>query len=82
MSARNRELIGLIPASLLVTAGDTRKVKEGLADGTVDIVIGTHALLGKAMKLARLGLLIVDEEQHFGVKQKERLKELGEGCMC
>ncbi len=49
---------------------------KGLADGTVDIVIGTHALLGKAIKFRDLGLLVVDEEQHFGVSHKERLKEL------
>lgn len=44
--------------------------------GTVDIVVGTHALLGKAIKFRDLGLLIIDEEQHFGVGHKERLKEL------
>ena len=51
-------------------------MKEGLADGTVDIVVGTHALLGKAIRFRDLALLIVDEEQHFGVGHKERLKEL------
>jgi transcription-repair coupling factor (superfamily II helicase) len=51
-------------------------VKAGIADGTIDIVIGTHALLAKSIKFADLGLLIVDEEQHFGVKHKERLKDL------
>ena len=50
--------------------------RQGLADGTVDIVIGTHALLGKAIKFKDLGLLVVDEEQHFGVGHKERLKTL------
>jgi transcription-repair coupling factor (superfamily II helicase) len=65
--------------SRLVTPADAKKIKEGLADGTVDIVIGTHALVSKTVKFARLGLLVVDEEQHFGVKQKEKLKELGEG---
>src|SRR4030095_9099915 len=44
--------------------------------GTVDIVIGTHALLAKAIKFKKLGLVIVDEEQHFGVAHKERLKAL------
>ncbi len=52
------------------------KTKKGLADGTIDIVVGTHALLGKAIKFKDLGLVIVDEEQHFGVAHKERLKEL------
>ena len=65
--------------SRLVTANDSKRAKEGVADGSVDIVIGTHALLGKGISFARLGMLVVDEEQHFGVKQKEKLKELGEG---
>ena len=47
-----------------------------MADGTVDIVIGTHALLAKGIAFRDLGLLVIDEEQHFGVKHKERLKEL------
>ena len=51
-------------------------VKLGLADGRVDIVVGTHALLAKGIEFKNLGLLIVDEEQHFGVAQKERLKQL------
>jgi transcription-repair coupling factor (superfamily II helicase) len=62
--------------SRMVTAGDSKLTKKGLADGTLDIVVGTHALLAKTISFARLGLVIVDEEQHFGVKQKERLKEL------
>jgi transcription-repair coupling factor (superfamily II helicase) len=52
-----------------------KKVVEGLAQGTVDIVIATHRLLSKDMKFRDLGLLIVDEEQRFGVAQKERVKE-------
>ena len=47
-----------------------------MQDGSVDIVIGTHALLSKSISFANLGLLVVDEEQHFGVAQKERLKQL------
>jgi transcription-repair coupling factor (superfamily II helicase) len=62
--------------SRLVPAAETKKTKEGLADGTIDIVIGTHAILGKAISFKRLGLVIVDEEQHFGVAHKERLKAL------
>ena len=62
--------------SRLVPTAETRKTKEGLADGTVDIVIGTHALLAKNVEFKRLGLVIVDEEQHFGVAHKERLKAL------
>jgi len=63
-------------ASRLVGAKELAETKKGLEEGTVDIVVGTHALLGSSMKFRNLGLLIVDEEQHFGVKHKERLKEL------
>ncbi len=63
-------------ASRLVGAKGLSDTKAGLSDGTVDIVIGTHALLGKAIEFKRLGLLVIDEEQRFGVKHKERLKEL------
>lgn len=62
--------------SRLVSAKDAKRAKEGLADGSVNIVIGTHALFGKSVKFKNLGLLVVDEEQRFGVKQKERLKEI------
>jgi transcription-repair coupling factor (superfamily II helicase) len=62
--------------SRLVTPKEVEAIKHGLADGSVDIVVGTHALLGKSINFKSLGLLVVDEEQHFGVKQKERLKEL------
>ncbi len=68
--------INIAQASRLVGAAELTKVKQGLADGSIDIVIGTHALLGKAIAFRDLALLIVDEEQHFGVKHKERLKEL------
>ncbi len=61
--------------SRMVSAADAKAAKEGIADGRVDIIIGTHALLQKAIKFRDLGLVIVDEEQHFGVKHKERLKE-------
>ncbi|MGA7804894.1 transcription-repair coupling factor, partial [Bradyrhizobium sp.] len=63
-------------ASRLIAAKDMAQVKKGLTEGSVDIVVGTHALLGKAIKFRDLGLLIVDEEQHFGVSHKERLKQL------
>jgi transcription-repair coupling factor (superfamily II helicase) len=62
--------------SRLVAGKAATTVKSRLADGGVDIVIGTHALLGKGVVFKSLGLMIVDEEQHFGVAQKERLKEL------
>ncbi|QIB35840.1 transcription-repair coupling factor [Ancylobacter pratisalsi] len=63
-------------ASRLVTGKEMSDTKKGLADGTVDIVVGTHALLGKAISFKDLGLVIVDEEQHFGVGHKERLKQM------
>jgi transcription-repair coupling factor (superfamily II helicase) len=62
--------------SRMVAPKDAAEAKAGAADGTVDILIGTHALLAKSISFKRLGLMIVDEEQHFGVAQKERLKEL------
>ncbi|WP_419814141.1 transcription-repair coupling factor [Glacieibacterium sp.] len=62
--------------SRLVTAGDAKLAREGLADGTVDIIVGTHAILAKSVEFKRLGLVIVDEEQRFGVTAKERLKNL------
>ena len=62
--------------SRLVPAAEAKKTREGIADGTMDIVIGTHALLAKSVQFRRLGLVIVDEEQHFGVAHKERLKAL------
>jgi transcription-repair coupling factor (superfamily II helicase) len=62
--------------SRLVTPKDVRAAKEGMREGTVDIVIGTHALLAKDVEFKKIGLIIIDEEQHFGVGQKERLKEL------
>jgi len=62
--------------SRLVGTTEAKATKEGLADGTVDVVIGTHAILAKGVEFKRLGLVIVDEEQRFGVTHKERLKAL------
>ena len=62
--------------SRLSTAKEVKSTKEGMASGEVDIVIGTHALLAKDIKFSDLGLLIIDEEQHFGVAHKEKLKAL------
>jgi transcription-repair coupling factor (superfamily II helicase) len=62
--------------SRMVTAHEAKQIKNDMREGRVDIVIGTHALLAKDVAFKNLGLLIIDEEQHFGVKQKERLKEL------
>ncbi|MBZ4022502.1 transcription-repair coupling factor [Rhodobacter sp. TJ_12] len=64
------------PLSRFVSAKEANKTREGLAEGTVDIVIGTHAVLAKGVKFRNLGLLVIDEEQHFGVQHKERLKEM------
>jgi transcription-repair coupling factor (superfamily II helicase) len=68
--------VHIAQASRMVSSSELARVKKQIAEGGVDIVIGTHALLGKAIKFKDLGLLIVDEEQHFGVGHKERLKRL------
>jgi transcription-repair coupling factor (superfamily II helicase) len=60
------------------TPKEIKQIKEGLAKGTVDIVIGTHSLLSKTVKFDNLGLLIVDEEHRFGVKHKEKIKQFKE----
>ena len=62
--------------SRLVAAKEANATREGLAAGTTDVVIGTHAILSKTVKFKRLGLVIVDEEQRFGVTHKEKLKQL------
>jgi transcription-repair coupling factor (superfamily II helicase) len=62
--------------SRLVAPKDAKLIKDEIAAGRIEIVIGTHALLAKDVHFAHLGLVIVDEEQHFGVAQKERLKQL------
>ena len=62
--------------SRFVSAKDAALTKDGMTKGTVDIVIGTHALLAKGIRFNNLGLLVIDEEQHFGVQHKERLKSL------
>jgi transcription-repair coupling factor (superfamily II helicase) len=63
-------------ASRMVGSKELAEVKAGLKSGAVDIVVGTHALLGKSIEFQRLGLLVIDEEQHFGVTHKERLKKM------
>ena len=62
--------------SRMTPAGEARDIRQDIATGDVQIVIGTHSLLAKSISFNHLGLLIIDEEQHFGVGQKERLKEL------
>ncbi|MGE0053245.1 MAG: transcription-repair coupling factor [Hyphomicrobium sp.] len=70
--------ITVAQASRMVGPKELAEVKAGVKSGSVDIVVGTHALLGKQIEFARLGLLIIDEEQHFGVNHKERLKKMRE----
>jgi len=62
--------------SRMVGTAEQRETKKALAEGVIDIVIGTHAVLGKTVQFKDLGLVVIDEEQHFGVGHKERLKEL------
>jgi transcription-repair coupling factor (superfamily II helicase) len=68
--------VNVAQASRLVPTAKLAEVRAGLASGAVDIVIGTHALLGKNIKFKDLALVVVDEEQHFGVAHKEKLKAL------
>ncbi|KTE07076.1 transcription-repair coupling factor [Sphingopyxis sp. H115] len=62
--------------SRLVPAAEAQKTRDGLASGQIDIVVGTHAVIAKSVEFKNLGLVIVDEEQRFGVVHKERLKQL------
>ena len=62
--------------SRLVTPKESKEIKSGLENGSIEIVIGTHALLAQDIKFCNLGLLIIDEEQHFGVAHKEKLKNI------
>ncbi|MGI9554042.1 MAG: transcription-repair coupling factor, partial [Thermodesulfobacteriota bacterium] len=61
------------------TAGESKKIYSRLSDGNIDIIIGTHKLLGKKVKFNNLGLVIIDEEHKFGVKHKEKLRLLSDG---
>ncbi|MES1198620.1 MAG: transcription-repair coupling factor [Pseudomonadota bacterium] len=70
LPVRVRQLSRMVPAK------EAAEARAGLADGSVEIVIGTHAILSKQVNFRDLGMMIIDEEQHFGVKHKERLKEL------
>jgi transcription-repair coupling factor (superfamily II helicase) len=67
--------VKIAQASRLVKHGEMARTREGLTSGDIDIVIGTHALLAKSIKFRELGLVVVDEEQHFGVTHKEQLKQ-------
>jgi transcription-repair coupling factor (superfamily II helicase) len=55
---------------------EQQKVVDGIRDGTIDIAVGTHRLLQKDVQFPKLGLLVIDEEQRFGVKHKELLKQM------
>ncbi|MFN7039305.1 MAG: transcription-repair coupling factor [Alphaproteobacteria bacterium] len=68
--------VNIAQLSRLTPRGEVLKIKNGIKEGTVDIVVGTHALFAKNIEFKNLGLLIIDEEQHFGVAQKEKLKQL------
>jgi transcription-repair coupling factor (superfamily II helicase) len=68
--------VKIAQASRLVPAKELAAVRKGLASGDLDIVVGTHALLGRTISFRDLGLVVIDEEQHFGVAHKERLKAL------
>ncbi|HYD70039.1 transcription-repair coupling factor [Azospirillum sp.] len=65
--------------SRAVGVAEARRVRDGLASGAVRVVVGTHALLAPSVRFADLGLLVVDEEHRLGVRQKERLRQLGAG---
>jgi len=68
--------INVRPLSRFVGTKEANETREGIAKGTVDIVIGTHALLAKSIRFKNLGFIVIDEEQHFGVQHKERLKQM------
>ena len=68
--------ISVKPLSRFVSTKEANATRAAMADGSVDIVVGTHALLAKGITFKKLGLLVIDEEQHFGVTHKERLKEM------
>ncbi|WP_192875466.1 transcription-repair coupling factor [Candidatus Similichlamydia epinepheli] len=74
--------VRIVHYSRLTKRNESAKVEEGIANGSVDIVIGTHRLLCKHLKFHKLGLIIVDEEQRFGVKAKEHLKLYSQHAHC
>ena len=67
--------INIAMLSRMVSPGKKKAIREDLAEGRIDIVIGTHSLISKELEFKRLGLYIIDEEQRFGVFQKEKLKK-------
>ncbi|MCJ2069139.1 DEAD/DEAH box helicase [Methylobacterium sp. J-030] len=71
--------IAVAQLSRLVAPAEARRVKAGLADGSIRLVVGTHALAGKGVSFADLGLTVIDEEQRFGARMKADLRRLAEG---
>eukprot|EP00535_Pseudo-nitzschia_heimii_P007971 CAMPEP_0197177938 /NCGR_PEP_ID=MMETSP1423-20130617/3368_1 /TAXON_ID=476441 /ORGANISM="Pseudo-nitzschia heimii, Strain UNC1101" /LENGTH=1146 /DNA_ID=CAMNT_0042627565 /DNA_START=145 /DNA_END=3585 /DNA_ORIENTATION=+ len=71
--------VGLLRGGMSASSPAGKALRKGIKDGEYDIIIGTHALLSKSLEFKDLGLLVVDEEQRFGVKQKERLKLICDG---
>jgi transcription-repair coupling factor (superfamily II helicase) len=72
--------IGML--SRFVSKGEQKKVLEKLREGEIDIVIGTHRLIQKDVVFKNLGLMIIDEEQRFGVRDKEKMKDLKSSVDC
>lgn len=69
--------VGLL--SRFLTDAEAREVRQGLADGSIDVIVGTHRLLSEDVEFKKLGLLVVDEEQRFGVNHKEAIKAMSAG---
>lgn len=76
MSRFRNTKLKIAQLSRLIKPSETRKIKTQMEEGEIDIVIGTHSLLASSIKFKNLKMVIIDEEQHFGVTQKERLKRL------
>ena len=64
--------------SRLQSSSEAKKIKRDVSEGKIDILIGTHALLGRSLRFQNLGLVVADEEHRFGVRQKEKLRELSQ----
>ncbi len=72
--------VGLLVGSL--SQGEKRQVQQALAEGTLQVVVGTHALIQEAVTYHNLGLVITDEQHRFGVKQRTKIKDKGQGPHC
>ena len=72
--------VNIVGISRLLKRSEKEKILEDLKNGAIDIVVGTHALLGDDVVFKNLNLLVVDEEQKFGVKQKEKIKSKRLNC--